>query len=77
MRTIKISILLVALTALIYLGSPSPVKAAGFYEMPPAVVFVQDGTGSMLLKHNFVFDDGMLNNNYSADVDEGFSVPVQ
>ena len=75
MNKIKISLLAMALISLLFLGSPVPAKAINTYEMPPAVVMVQDKNSRMLLNHNFTGDDGMPVT-IGGNVDEGFYVEI-
>ncbi|MCX7710743.1 MAG: hypothetical protein N2484_12965 [Clostridia bacterium] len=75
MRKLKIVLAVLMLSCMLVLGNPGTVSAVSRYETPPAIVLVQDRNNKMLLKHNFIFDDGMLVPGGSAN-DDGFWVPM-
>lgn len=76
MKTIKLLIMVVAISAALSFGSPAAVRASSVVETPPAVVFVQDKNNSMLLSHDFKYDNGMLVPVGTNNVDEGFSAQI-
>ena len=76
MLKIKLSLIVLALVAVLSAGTPNMAKASDAYEMPPAIVFIQDKDEKMLLKHNFVFDQGMMIPG-NTDMDKEFFVEVQ
>lgn len=76
MQKIKLFIMVLALTSLLAVGSPARSRAEDMDGMPPATVLVQDRENKMLVKHNFVYDAGMLFP-METDVDSGFYVKVR
>lgn len=56
MRKIKLLLVLIALVSFLSFGTPAATRASGYYETPPAVVFVQDRNDKMLVRHNFQYD---------------------
>lgn len=73
MKNIKLLVVMLAVVSVLAIGAPSATRASDYYEMPPAIVLVQDKNDKMMLKHNFESDNG-INIPWNTDVDPGFYV---
>lgn len=60
MKGIKFAIAVIFMVFALSVALPESARAQSGIETPPAVVFTQDGSNSMLVNHNFKYDNGIF-----------------
>ncbi len=73
MRTLKVALIVVVLSSMLFMGSPGKAAAVNNIQMPPAITFQLDRNNAGLVNHDFNYDIGIWNKQ-NTDVDTGFYV---